>query len=46
MRITLSLVAAVLDAIAGKAVGDQCSDLAGGHAQAAFKLADPFYFLT
>jgi hypothetical protein len=26
-------------------VGDQYSDLAGGHAQAAFKLANPFYFL-
>jgi hypothetical protein len=26
-------------------VGDQYSDLAGGHAQRAFKLANPFYFL-
>jgi phosphoglycolate phosphatase-like HAD superfamily hydrolase len=26
-------------------VGDQYSDLAGGHAEAAFKLANPFYFL-
>ena len=26
-------------------VGDQYSDLAGGHAAAAFKLANPFYFL-
>jgi predicted secreted acid phosphatase len=26
-------------------IGDQYSDLAGGHAQAAFKLANPFYFL-
>jgi HAD superfamily, subfamily IIIB (Acid phosphatase) len=26
-------------------VGDQYSDLAGGHAQRAFKLAKPFYFL-
>jgi predicted secreted acid phosphatase len=26
-------------------VGDQYSDLAGGHAQSAFKLANPFYFL-
>jgi acid phosphatase len=26
-------------------IGDQYSDLAGGHAQRAFKLANPFYFL-
>ena len=26
-------------------VGDQYSDLAGGHADLAFKLANPFYFL-
>ncbi len=26
-------------------VGDQCSDLAGGHEAAAFKLPNPFYFL-
>src|SRR3954454_9284126 len=26
-------------------IGDQYSDLAGGHAQIAFKLANPFYFL-
>jgi hypothetical protein len=26
-------------------VGDQYSDLAGGHAERAFKLANPFYFL-
>ncbi len=26
-------------------IGDQYSDLAGGHADAAFKLANPFYFL-
>jgi len=26
-------------------VGDQYSDLAGGHSQSAFKLANPFYFL-
>jgi hypothetical protein len=26
-------------------IGDQYSDLAGGHAAAAFKLANPFYFL-
>ncbi len=26
-------------------VGDQYSDLAGGHADAAYKLANPFYFL-
>ena len=26
-------------------VGDQYSDLAGGHSASAFKLANPFYFL-
>jgi hypothetical protein len=26
-------------------VGDQYSDLAGGHADVAYKLANPFYFL-
>jgi predicted secreted acid phosphatase len=26
-------------------IGDQYSDLAGGHAESAFKLANPFYFL-
>ena len=26
-------------------IGDQYSDLAGGHAASAFKLANPFYFL-